>query len=437
MSFEASRQYNAEAESLIAGAVNSNVRLSGATVPLCFERAEGAYLFDIDGNRMLDYALGMGPAILGHAPKPVIDAVTAALGQGQMYGGQHRAELALARLIQAAVPNAEMLRVGMSGSEMVQAALRLSRAATGRSKFIKFEGQYHGWFDNVLISNAPPVPDVDSPNEHVRQPHLETRGQVKSAAEDVIVLPWNDLTAVKAVLEAPGSDVAALLTEPMMCNTGVIPPKPGFLEGLRELTAKHGVILIFDEVITGFRVALGGAQSRFGVTPDLATFAKAMAGGFPIAALTGRRDLMEMFGTGAVNHSGTYNTNVPSVVAAVATLEVLSADDGAALKRVEATGDRLIEGLRRLAHDAGVPLRVSGVGAAFNTYFADAAHDLVDYRSYRRTDLTLQKNFIQRLALAGIRPTGRGTWFVSAAHGAAEVEATLAAAKTALQGSAA
>ena len=431
LSFAKSESYHAEAGAVIAGAVNSNVRLVGTPVPLCFSRGEGAYLYDLDGNRFIDYMLGMGPTVLGHAPRPVIEAVAASLATGQMLGGQHASESELARLLQAAIPNAEMVRISMTGSEVVQAALRVARAATGRRRFIKFEGQYHGWYDNVLISHSPPVLPTGANAEIPREPHLETMGQLENVKDDVVVLPWNDVAAVEAILADPGHNVAALITEPMMCNTGAILPRPGYLEKLRELTSAHGVVLIFDEVITGFRLALGGAQQRFGVTPDLATFAKAMAGGFPIAALTGKRELMQMFGSGAVNHSGTYNANVPLVAAAIATLRELSRDNGAALRRIEDTGTALIEGLRRAASDAGQNLRVSGVGGVFNTTFGDT--EVTDYQSYKRTDLKRQQKFLAGLVQRGIRAIPRGTWFVSAAHSVADVDETVAAAADVLR----
>jgi len=426
--FDASAAYNSDAARSVAGAVNSNVRLAGAPMPLCFERGEGAYLFDIDGNRYIDYALGMGPTILGHAPKPVCDAVANSLSLGQMFAGQHRAELELAQLLQTHIPSAALTRVGMSGSEMVQAALRVSRAFTGKRKFIKFEGQYHGWYDNVLISHAPQVGDgLPVP----REPHLESRGQAESVKADVLVLPWNDVGALEAVIAAHGHDIAAIITEPAMCNTGVIAPRAGYLERMRELCTANNIIFVFDEVITGFRLALGGAQQRFGITPDLSTFAKAMAGGFPVAALVGRADLMQMFGTGGVNHSGTYNSNVQSVVAAIATIRELAANGGAALGHVDTIGNQLIDGLRKLGRDTGSNLQVSGYGCAMNTYFGEP-DSVVDYQSYRKTDTARLQRFLAALVNDGVRPTSRGTWFVSAAHSGTDIEETLAIARNAL-----
>lgn len=432
-SFEASAAFNAETAKVIAGSVNSNVRLSGAPMPLCFERGEGAYLYDIDGNRYLDYALGMGPTILGHAPKAVCDAVAGSLSQGQMFAGQHRAELELARLLVEHIPSAELTRVGMSGSEMVQAALRVSRAFTGKRKFIKFEGQYHGWFDNVLVSHAPRVAEAHEVLPLPREPKLETKGQIAAVADDVIVLPWNDIAALEKVIADQGDEIAALITEPAMCNTGAIAPLPGYLEKMRELTAASNIVLIFDEVITGFRLGLGGAQERFGITPDLSTFAKAMAGGFPIAALVGRADIMKLFGDGTVNHSGTYNSNVQSIVAAVATIRALLADNGAALKGAEEVGNALIAGLRALGEETGSGLKVMGYGTAFATYF-DGPETMTDYQSFKQSDGAKLQKFLAALVEYGVRPTSRGTWFVSAAHSFADVDETLAIARAALQG---
>ena len=423
--FAASRDYVQRASVAIPGAVNSNIRLASFPVPLCFERGQGAYLFDLDGNRYIDYALGMGPAVLGHAPPAVCNAVAQSLSDGQMLGGQHRHELSLADRIKRVIPNAERVRIGMSGSEVVQAAIRVSRAFTGKRKYIKFEGQYHGWFDNVLLSNAPPVDQVHVYPSGGRKPHLETGGQAGSVTEDVIVLPWNDAAVVESVLDAHGHEIAAIVTEPAMCNTGAIAPAPGYLAALRDLANSHDVVLIFDEVITGFRLALGGGQEKFDVTADLATFAKAMAGGFPVSALTGRREIMDLFGTGEVNHSGTYNANVPSVVAAIATLDLLSAGNGAAIRDLDRGGEMLMEGLRRCASDRNSDLQVQGFGACFSTFFSDIV-EVADYESYRRTDLAKQARFLEHLVVAGIRPTSRGTWFISTAHSDEDIEATIA-----------
>ncbi|MGH2354517.1 MAG: aspartate aminotransferase family protein [Chloroflexota bacterium] len=414
----------------LAGGVSSNFRLGGQPAPLFFERGTGPYLYDVDGNRYVDYVLGMGPNILGHAPTAVTRAVAATLGEGQLFAGQHRGEIELARRFCAMVPCAELVRFGSSGSEMAQAALRLARAATGRRLVVKFEGHYHGWFDTILVSVHPPLDQAGPAAAPAK--HLPSAGQSAAAAQDVAVLPWNDLEAVRQFLDVHGQETAALIMEPILCNTGVVVPCPGYLEGVRELCDRHGVVLIFDEVITGFRVGSGGAQGRLGITPDLAIYAKALGAGFPIAALAGKRVLMELMGTGAVLHGGSYNTNVVSTAAATAALEELARDDGSAYRQVEERGTRLMEGLRERARRAGQPLLVQGLSAAFNTTFTEQP-EVTDYRSYQQTDLPRQKAFLRALQDRGVRITSRGTWFLSTAHGDAEIDETLDAAAGALK----
>lgn len=417
-----SNSYHEEAKGLIAGGVNSNVRLGAGA--LCFSSASGSKLIDVDGNEYIDYALGMGPAILGHSPKAVIAAVAQSLETGQLFAGQHHSEAVLAELLNRYIPSADLVRIGMTGSEMVQAALRVARAYTGRSGFIKFEGQYHGWFDNVLINQSGPAGEKDGPLPFPI--HLQSAGQSSAATQDAHVLPWNDIAAVSRYLDDHSSEIAAIITEPVMCNTGVIMPRPGYLEALRQLCDQHKIVLIFDEVITGFRLGLGGAQGKFGIRPDLSTFAKAFGGGFPVAALAGRRDIMDLFSDGRVNHSGTYNTNLISVIAGISTLEQLAANDAEALTYIEKTGQSLISGIREVADQFSVNLKVSGVGSVFHTLFTDEV-EIIDYASHQRADAKRQKAFIDALLPLGIRPTGRGTWFVSAAHTQDDIDRTLAA----------
>lgn len=421
----ASRQYHELAKRRIAGGVNSNVRLSGA--PICFAKGQGAHLTDADGNVFIDYALGMGPNILGHAPPAVIDAVAQSLKLGQLFAGQNALELELAEALCGAVKSAELVRFGLSGSEMVQAALRVARAYTGRSEVIKFEGHYHGWFDNILINQSGPA----SPTDPVPRPHhLQSAGQSPHASQDIVVLPWNDADAMERYLSVNGGRIAAIITEPVMLNTGGIVPRAGYLQHLRRLASAHGIVLIFDEVITGFRLALGGAQELYGVTPDLSIFAKALGAGFPIAALAGRREIMDLFGTGRVNHSGTYNANLVSLSAGLATLRVLSAEGQPVYRHINALGTALMNGISEAAREAGVSLQVSGLPSAFHTCFA--AHPIYDYAAYTQTDAKRLSVFLDTLLSYGIRPTGRGTWFVSAAHTEQDIASTLRAVRQAL-----
>ncbi|HJS89243.1 MAG TPA: aspartate aminotransferase family protein [Steroidobacteraceae bacterium] len=423
-----SQRYLELAKAHIAGGVNSNVRLR-AVPPICFAKGEGAHLTDLDGNVYLDYALGMGPNILGHAPATVIEEVARTLTMGQLFAGQHTLELNLAERLSQLIDSAELVRFGLSGSEMVQAAMRVARAHTGRSEIIKFEGHYHGWFDNILVNVGGPVAPEGAP---IPRPHqMQSVGQSPHASDDVAVLPWNDFDAIEGYVSANAANIAAIITEPVMFNTGGILPKEGYLQHLRKVATAHGVVLIFDEVITGFRVGLGGAQELYKVTPDLSVFAKALGAGFPVSALVGRRDIMELFASGGVNHSGTYNANVMSISAALAALETLSASGGAAYERMNAQGRALMDGISRAARQRGIDLQVSGFPTVFHTCFAK--HPIHDYTSYMRADQQRLSAFLLALLKCRVRPTARGTWFLSTAHTERDIEMTLEAVERALR----
>jgi len=430
MRYDQSIALHAEACRYLAGGVSSNFRLGGKPAPLFFERASGSRLYDVDGNVYLDYALGMGPCVLGHAPQAVMDSVASTLSRGQLYAGQHAMEVRLARRISELVPCAELVRFGMSGSEVDQAAVRVARAKTGRSKVVKFEGHYHGWFDNLFASVHPAL--TQSGPYAAPNTVPASMGQDAASLKNVVTLPWNDLEVLDRYLLANREQVAGIIMEPILCNTCVILPEPGYLERVRELCTEHGVVLIFDEVITGFRVALNGAQGLLGVTPDLAVFAKAFGGGFPISCLAGRRDLMELFGSGQVMHGGTYNSNTVSCSAALATLEVLSAEGGAIYSVMEDRGRELMAGLSALADETGLPFRVQGLGTVFNTWFGDPPN-VRHYRDYAQRDTATQSLFIQLMQNRGFRLTPRGTWFLSAAHSQSDIRETLDAAKDALK----
>jgi glutamate-1-semialdehyde 2,1-aminomutase len=400
-----------------------------AVPPICFSSGKGARLTDLDGNVYLDYALGMGPNILGHAPPAVVDEVARTLTLGQLFAGQQALELKLAETLSNCVSSAELVRIGLSGSEMVQAAMRVARAYTGRSEIIKFEGHYHGWFDNIFVnvSGAPGPEGAELP----RPRQLQSAGQSPYASVDLSVLPWNDFDAIERYVSANAERIAAIITEPVMLNTGGILPKDGYLQHLRQVATAHGIVLIFDEVITGFRVALGGAQGLYGVTPDLSIFAKALGAGFPVSALAGRRDIMELFASGRVNHSGTYNANVPSMSAALAALGALSASGGAVYERMNARGTALMDGIAQAARQQGIDLQVSGLPTAFHTCFA--SHPIHDYASYLRADQARLSAFLLALLKCRIRPTGRGTWFLSTEHTESDIETTLEGVRRALR----
>lgn len=294
--------------------VHSSFRLKGSPTPLVYERAEGSRLWDVDGNCYVDYAMAFGPHVLGHGHPAVTEAVASVLGTGQLWAGQHLREIELVEEMVEILPNAERIRLGQSGTEMDQLALRLARAATGRRRVIRFAGHYHGWLDPLFVDPATdPYPAQGAPL---------TPGQSAAAAADVVVIPWNDVDAVAAVFDAH-DDVAAVFMEPILSNVGMIMPRPGYIEAVRELCEKNGALLVLDEVITGFRVRLGGAQELLDVRGHLTVYAKAMASGFPVAALAGPADVMDLLATPAVMHGGTYNTGISAVAAALATVRVL------------------------------------------------------------------------------------------------------------------
>ena len=415
---------HAAASEVLPGGVSSNFRLNGTPVPLTFAKGEGPWLIDVDGNRYADYALGMGANILGHAPPPVLDAVRRSLGDGQLFAGQHQGEAELARAVQARFPSMERLRFGGSGSEMIHAALRLARAATGRSLILKFDGHYHGWYDDILANTAGPWEHPSQDGSVPLRPM--SRGQVPPA--HLAVLPWNDEALLRQWFAAHGRSVAAVITEPIGCNTCVIEPDPAFVAALREVTEEHGALLICDEVITGLRVSPGGAQERLGIRPDLTVIAKAFGGGFPIAALGGRADVMELVIRGGVLHGGTYNANTTSVAAGTA---VLAALDDAAYAAIDRAGTRLMDGLVALAARHGLPLHVQGLPSVFNTAFSTGGH-ISDAAGYSRADAATQARFLVELQERGVRPTARGTWFTSTVHDDEVIESTLAAVDGAL-----
>lgn len=419
-SFEKSEAFVADASRYLAGGVSSNFRLGMLPGPLAFERAEGAFLFDVDGNRLIDYYCGMGPMILGHNPPAVRSRVAEAMELGILFGGQSRLEVAAAKLVCEIVPAAKRVRFAGSGSEAIQGALRVARAATGRTTIIKFEGHYHGWFDNVLWSNAPSLEQAGPREEPTMVPL--SKGQELASCSGLSVLPWNDLKLLKARLAR--GDVAAVLMEPAMCNAGAIAPAEGYLTGAREACEKHGALLIFDETITGFRLSAGGAQQYFGITPHIATFAKALANGFQVAAITGSTEIMDLFATGGVLHGGTYNSQLLSMAATVATLEAVSAPGFHA--DLEEKSERLREGVTKALSDAGVQAVVSGFPGFVHVGFGLTASPR-EYRDLIAMDRRRYAQFCFALLRRGVRALERGAWFVSSAHSNDVLDETVAA----------
>ena len=415
----------------LAGGVSSNVRLSGQPWPLFFASGDGARLVDADGNVYCDYLLGQGPLLLGHRPPEVVEAVKRVLDQGQLFAGQHELEISLAERLCGLIPCAELVRFGSAGSEMVQLALRLARAYTGRNRILKFEGHYHGWLDNTLVSVAPPLEQAGDRAAPKQIPG--SQGQDPAALAGTLVLPWNDENLLRAFFAEHGDSLAAVIMEPAMCNTHAVLPRLGYLEEARRLCDLHGVVLIFDEVITGFRLGLSGAQGRFGVVPDLAVFGKAMASGYPIGCLAGRRRLMELIAGGGVVHAGTFNSNLVVMAAADATTRALARDGDQLYPGLARLGGQLMQGIREIIQRLGLPLIVEGLPAAFAVAYT-ARGEIRDYRDY--VEHCSQGKY-KRLALAllerNVHVAARGIWYLSTAHTSEDVGKTLEAVEQALR----
>jgi glutamate-1-semialdehyde 2,1-aminomutase len=419
LAFDRSAALIAENANYVAGGVNSNFRTGMAGGPLVFQRGEGPYLIDADGNRLIDYYCGMGAMVLGHSPEAVQQAVKDQVDKGILYAGQSEIEFQAARILCERIPSAQRMRFASSGSEAAQAAFRLARAATGKRVILKFEGHYHGWFDNILWSTAPGENAAGPEDAPVLVPGSKGQDPVDAAGLDV--LGWNDLARLEARL-AKG-DVAGVVMEPAMCNQGAIAPAKDFLEGSLAACRKHGAILIFDEVITGFRLGRSGAQGRFGVTPDLSIFAKAIANGFPVAAIVGRADLLDMFATGGVLHGGTFNAQSVTMAAMLATQEALTPEG---YETASKRGVRLRDGIAKILQEAGFKAQVTGFELMFHVGFG-LDRPARNYRDLLKADKALYVRFAHALLKRGVRALERGAWFVSFAHDDAVIDVTLEA----------
>ncbi len=421
----ASDQLFARSRELMPGGVNSPVRAFGSVgaTPRVIRRARGCRLEDVDGGSYLDYVGSWGAMILGHGDHSVREAVARALEDGTSFGTASERELELAEEIAARVPSIRKVRLVSSGTEAVMSAVRLARAATGRRLILKFEGCYHGHSDALLAKAGSGLATAGLPG---------SPGVTEGAARDTLSLPYNDDAAVQRAFAQTGREIAAVLVEPAAGNMGVVPPEPGFLAGLRRVSATHGALLIFDEVITGFRVARGGAQELYGVTPDLTTLGKIVGGGLPAAAYGGRDDLMDLVAPqGPVYQAGTLSGNPLAMAAGVATLRRL---DALAYARLEATARRLAEGLRDLASATGVPAVVQRVGSMLTLFFS--AKPVRDFEDARGADHGRFAAFFREMLARGVHlpPSGYEAWFVSLSHDDAALEATLEAARAAFLG---
>lgn len=400
------------AQKVLAGGVSSEFRKYNYPHALFYSRGEGSRVYDVDGNEYLDFALSQGPLILGHSHPTVLQAIDEYSEKGQLFAGQHIKELELAEKINNLIPSADLLRFCLSGSDAIQTAFRVARAKTGKNKFLRFEGHYHGWLDNVAWGLSVPSDKDLGPRD---KPNVFpwTKGLPKNSRDEFKILPWNDLELVEKTLAQNHREIAAIITEPIMCNNGCILPEPGFLEGLRSLSDQYDVALIFDEVITGFRISLRGAQSYFGVTPDLAVFAKAMANGYPISAVVGKQEWMKVIEESKVIHAGTMNSGNASVAAALATINILEKEQPH--DKLFQYGKSLMEGIQSAARETGHNLLVTGPGPMFSTTFTERTA-VKEYRDTLSSDQDKLKNFVAAMHEEGIRIIGRGLWYISIAH---------------------
>jgi glutamate-1-semialdehyde 2,1-aminomutase len=421
--WETSRALLRRAKKSLAGGVSSPFRAK-FPVPLYFRDGCGSRLEDVDGNRYIDYTLAWGPLILGHRHPRLVEALRAQAERPHTYGAEHDLEYLVAEKVQELVPCAARVAFTSSGSEAVQLAIRLARAYTGRALILKFEGHYHGWMDSVLLSHHPAADQVGAPDCPNVVP--ESRGQVSNAVENVLVAGWNSLESAERLFREQGGRIAAVIMEPVLCNSGCLMPEPGYFEGIRALCREYGALLVFDEVITGFRMSLGGAQGWFRITPDLATFGKAMAGGLALSAVAGKKEILELIFGGGVSFGGTFNGNPLSLAASRTCLEVLSAGAGAALAQANCMGEKLMEGIRDIARAHRVPLLVSGFGTAFALHFTNKGR-LQNYRDTLEDDRELLSRFLLLALQEGIYALPDGRFYVSTVHDAQDVGVTLEA----------
>jgi glutamate-1-semialdehyde 2,1-aminomutase len=415
-----SEELFAQARRLIPGGVDSPVRAFGAVggTPRFVASGAGAWIEDVDGAAYIDMVQSWGALLFGHARPEVIRAAIGAAERGTSFGAPTGGEVELAEAVTASVPGVEMVRFVSSGTEAAMSAIRLARGATARAAVVKFDGCYHGHSDGLLAKAGSGVATLGLP---------DSAGVTAPAAADTLVAPFNDLGAVTGLFASAGERIAAVIVEPVAANMGVVPPAPGFLEGLRSLCDRHGALLVFDEVITGFRVGRGGAQERFGITPDLTCLGKVLGGGLPLAAFGGRADVMERLApVGPVYQAGTLSGNPVAVAAGLATLRLIGEEDP--YGRLSATAERLVTGLGEAFAGAGVPHVTNRAESLFSVFFTDG--QVVDAEGARTSDHAGYARFFHAMLERGVYlpPSGYEAWFLGTAHGEAEVDRIVAAA---------
>lgn len=423
-----SKEMYEKAKKFFAMGVGSQVQSFSKPHPIYITHGKGSKIYDIDGNEYIDYLLNYGPNILGHASEVLNDAIKDQLEKGTGFGEPHPLQLELSQMLVEIVPSFEVVNFNNTGSEAVQAAIRLARAFTGKMKFIKFEGHYHGWMDNVFFSFHPDKDEDFGTRENPKPViHNYSKGIPRNVLENVVVLPWNDLDLVRKAFKAHKGEIGAILTEPIMSNCGVIMPKPGYLEGLKKVADENGALLIFDETITGYRVALGGAQELFGVIPDISLGAKALGGGFPIFAYGARKEIMDIVSERLVVHAGTFNANAIGCRAAITVLNQLKKNDKEVIRRINEMGSYLMSEIGKLARRHRQTVRIQGRGAVFCVSFHE--REIWDMRDAFSEESDRYFIFRELLLDRGIHifPTEKGLWYISAAHSYDDIERTLRA----------
>ena len=425
MSHEKSLDLFQKAQGVIPGGVNSPVRAckSVGADPVFIQRADGSMVYDADGNRYIDYVGSWGPMILGHRHPQVIESIQSVLSRGTSFGAPTDLEIELADLVIESVPTVELVRMVNSGTEATMSAIRLARGATGRDTIIKFDGCYHGHADSLLVEAGSGVATLSIPG---------SPGVPNSFVSHTLSLPFNDIGGFKSVMERDGEKIACVIVEPVAGNMGLVAPAEGFLETLREQTTRYGSLLVFDEVITGFRVALGGAQSRYGISPDLTTLGKIIGGGLPVGAYGGRRDIMEKIAPqGSVYQAGTLSGNPVAMAAGIATLKELKKPGF--YEALEEKGARLADGLKGAAQKAGIPVSMDRVGSVMGLFFTDI--DVKNIDDAKTSNLDRFTAYWQKMLQQGIylAPSQFEAMFVSSAHSNDTIDETIAAAEAVFQ----